>query len=249
MTFTPEVLINVREYLAGCNLTGFGNKIETHVAAEALDKTVWASGGWKSRTGGTFDGDFSADVFWQAGDASMPDDVAWASLGLGTVPHTATPNSAAVGTTAILGSTFLSEYKPAAPHGQLLAATLTGQTSDPMVRGQIIHSETTARTATGNGTAVQLGAVSAAQALYANLHILTVADAAATLTVKIQSDDNSGFTSPTDRAIFTAASAVGGQVARIVGAITDNYWRASWTIAGGSTPSFVFVVSAGIGPK
>ena len=114
----------------------------------------------------------------------------------------------------------------------------------PVVRGTSLHPPGTARTATGNGTAVQVGAVASGRQMYAALHVLSVSGTATpTLTVKVQSD-TVGFGSATDQITFTAATAVGGQISRVAGPITDDYWRASWTISG-TNPSFLFVVVVG----
>ena len=68
-----------------------------------------------------------------------------------------------------------------------------------------------------------------------------------TLTVTIDSDSAENFgASPETQLTFVAKTAVGSgwQVAGPA-AITDDWWRAEWTISG-DTPSFVFVVSFGI---
>ena len=66
-----------------------------------------------------------------------------------------------------------------------------------------------------------------------------------TITARIESDDNSGFTSATTRATFTAATAISGETIRALGAFTDTWWRAAWTISG-SSPSFLAMISMGI---
>jgi hypothetical protein len=115
------------------------------------------------------------------------------------------------------------------------------------VRGVCAHPPGTARTATGNGTGVQIvGGVPAGQYLYAAIHVLSVSGTSTpTLTVKIQSDNGSGFPSATDIATFTAATARTGEVVRAAGAITDDWFRVSYTISG-TTPSFLFLVTLGV---
>lgn len=141
----------------------------------------------------------------------------------------------------------IKEYRRGAEFGEPNRASIAvdSDNGEPLVRGRLMHNAT--RTATGNGTARQLGAVGAAQKLYAVLHVLAASGSTPSLTVKVQSDDASGFSSPTDRITFGAASTVGYQWATpVVGAITDAWWRITWTISG-STPSFSFVVGVGIG--
>jgi len=62
----------------------------------------------------------------------------------------------------------------------------------------------------------------------------------------VQSDDAQAFLSPTDRITFAQATAIGAQWATPVsGAITDDWWRLSYTI-GGTNPSFMVIVVVGI---
>jgi hypothetical protein len=111
------------------------------------------------------------------------------------------------------------------------------------VRGTILHPET-ARTATGTGTGRQLGAVAAGSTVYGALHVVA-ASAGDTLDVIVQSDDNAGFTTPTTRLTFTQATGTTAEWQSAAGAITDDYWRVSYTIAG-TDPSFTFAVVVGI---
>lgn len=249
MTLTPLVFVDCRMYLASADLTGFSNKTEWTSEVEDLDKTTFASGGAKERTGGLFDTSATVDCFWQAGDLSMPDNAFWDNLGVHTVPYTVVPTAGTVGSLAYLTRMLESSIKMDGEVGKLLKASGELKGSWPPIRGTVLHPQGTARSSTGTGTAQQLGALSATQALYVTLHVLSVSGTTPSLTVKIQSDDNSGFTSATDRGTFTAETALGrGQTMKIDGAVTDDYWRAAWTISG-TTPSFLFAVAAGIGPK
>ena len=125
--------------------------------------------------------------------------------------------------------------------GKLSASSSTG----PVVRGTLMHPTTTARSTSSTGTARQLGAVSATQSVYAALHVLSVSGTSTpTLTVTVQSD-TVGFATPTSRVVFSGATAVGAQFGSAAGAITDDYWRVSWTVSG-TNPSFLFGVTIGI---
>jgi len=61
----------------------------------------------------------------------------------------------------------------------------------------------------------------------------------------LQSDDNSDFTSATDRATFTALTAIGSEIKSVAGAVTDQYWRLNYTISG-TNPSFSIHATIGI---
>jgi hypothetical protein len=247
VTFTPQVLTDVRLYYAAADLTGFSNKVELSAKAESLDRTTFTSDGWNERIGGLFSGALAADVFWQAGDLSMPDDSFWANLGVATVPVTAVPTGGAVADLAYLTRALQTDYQPGAKVGELLMSSVSAETNWPIARGQILHPQGTARTTTGAGTAVQLGAVDADHALYVTLHVMSYVDGS--LTVAIDSDNDSGMGSATTQGTFTASTALDGQTMKIAGGIADDWWRASWSISGGVTHSFLFAVAAGIGPK
>lgn len=249
MTLTPTVLTDARIYYASLDATGYSNKIEIAETVEDLDRTTFASNGWKERVGGLFDTQITSTMFWQAGDNSQPDDVLWASLGGNTAPLTVCHTSGAVGALAYLTKTMESSYKSGGDVGKLLTSEATWMGDQPLARGQILHPQGTARTASGNGVGVQLGAIGASQRLYANLHVFSISGTGTpTLTVKVQSGVDNTFATPTDRITFSAATALSGQSSSVLGAITDTWWRAVWTISG-TTPSFLFAVSAGIAPK
>lgn len=249
MTLTPLVLTDCRLYLDGADLTGYSNKAMMAAKAADLDRTTFASAGWKERKGGLFDGNADLEGLWAAGDLSAPDDAFWTNLGVSSVPLTGVPTGGAVGDLAYLTRGLETDYKPGGKVGDLLSWSAGLATSWPVVRGRILHPQGTARTTTANGTSQQIGALSATQALYVNLHVLSVsATVSPSLTVAVQSDDATGFPSAATQGTFTAATALGGQTMKISGPVTDDWWRVSWTISGTSA-SFLFAVSAGIGPK
>lgn len=248
MTLTPTVLLDARIYLETADMTGFSNKVEVTSSVVDLDKTTFASGGWNERTAGLFDSQVVIDGLWDVGDLTKPDDTLWANLGAAGTAVTVVPTGGTVGSLAYLGKTLESDYKPGAQVGQLLAWTATLKGNTAIARGQILHPQGTARTTTGNGTAVQLGGVLAAQRLYANLHVLSVSGTTPSITVAIQSNVDNTFGSPTTRLTFLADTGLDGQALSVLGPITDTWWRATWTISG-TTPSFLFAVSAGIAPK
>lgn len=162
-----------------------------------------------------------------------------------TAPISIAPTSAD-GDTAYTMQSLTATLSPlGASVGDMAAVSLeaSGTGGVRPVRGLILHPET-ARTATAVGTGRQLGAVSATQSVYAALHVVT-ASAADTLDVIVQSDDNAGFTSPTTRLTFTQATGQTAEWKSAAGAITDDYWRVSYTIAG-TSPSFTFAVVCGI---
>lgn len=103
------------------------------------------------------------------------------------------------------------------------------------------------KTTTANGTARQLGAVSATQKLYAVQHVISVSGTNPTLDTLITSDNAEGFSSATTRITFAQQVAAGSEWATpVAGAIADDWWRAQWTIGGTNSPTFDVVIVAGI---
>jgi hypothetical protein len=111
-----------------------------------------------------------------------------------------------------------------------------GALSAGAVAGYLAKAKGTVSATGVLGTGKQMGAVSASQFLYAAVHLFGTA--ATTITIIIESDDNSGFTTPTTRATIGPLTTVGGTwMSRVAGPFTDNWWRlnvsaitGTWTI-------------------
>ena len=240
------ILTNVRCFSVGVDLTGVSNKIEISAEVESKDRTNYASEGWGEVIGGLASAQISSEGQWEAGDPSKVDDASWSQLG-GVGPWSISANNAAtVGSLAYLINALRSEYKLGDAVGEVAPWTGTAKSAWPVARGQFAHPPGTARTATGTGTGLQLGAVAAGKRLYATLHVLSAAGTTPSITARVESSVDNTFASPTTQLTFAAATAVGGQILRTDGtAITDTWWRMAWTISG-TTPSFMFVDALGI---
>lgn len=245
------ILRNVRLFAGGADLTSVNNSVE--LASEVEEKETTNFGDydsatdktWKSVQGGLASTSLSGKGQWEAGDAGKVDDAMWAGMGL-VDAWTACPHTAADGALAWVLKAMQSSYKLGDEVGEVAPWEAEAMGSAPLARGVVAHPPGTARIADGTGTAYELGAVTAAQSLYANLHVLSVAGTSTpTITVRVESDDTSGFTSATTRLTFAAATARDGQALSVAGAITDTWWRAAWTITG-SSPSFLALVSLGV---
>src|ERR1044072_7836723 len=79
MSNNPIVLLSARMFVAGADLSGAGNKIEIKETAEVRKRTNWRSGGAEENVASLFATDWSAEGFYEAGDASKPDDLFWAT--------------------------------------------------------------------------------------------------------------------------------------------------------------------------
>lgn len=155
-------------------------------------------------------------------------------------------NSPVVGGEAFFLSSVITEYNQEYAVGEMAQFSLASLARAPLVRGQLAHDGSEA--STGNGTAIQLGAVSATQKLYAGIHVLSSSgDGSQTLDVIIQSDDAMGMASPLTRITFSQfTTSTGFAYLTTDGAITDGWFRAQWTIGGTGSPSFNFVVVFGV---
>ncbi|MEE1763699.1 hypothetical protein [Streptomyces sp. SP18BB07] len=240
------ILTNVRCFAVGVDLTGVSNKVEISAEVESKDRTNYASNGWKETIGGLASAEISGEGQWEAGDPSKVDDASWSQLG-GVGPWSISANNAAtVGSLAYLTNALRSDYKLGDAVGEVAPWTGTAKSAWPVARGQFAHPPGTARTATGTGTGLELGAVAAGKRLYASLHVLSVAGTTPSITARVESSVDNTFAAPTTRLTFAAATAVGGQILRTDGtAITDTWWRMAWTISG-TAPSFMFVDALGI---
>ncbi|MEU3667535.1 hypothetical protein [Streptomyces virginiae] len=239
------VLLNARLFAVGADLTGASNKIELTSEIEDKESTNYYSAGYKEVIGGLGSAEVTAEGQWEAADSSKVDDAMWARLG-GVGPWTACPDGAAVGDLAYITQCLTASYTLGGSVGDVAPWSGKGASSWPLVRGQMAHPAGTARTSTGVGTAVQLGAVPAGKRLYAALHVLSVAGTTPSITARIESDNAVGFPSATTQLTFTAATTAGGEALRTSGsAITDDWFRVAWTISG-TTPSFLFATSFGI---
>ncbi|MFI6861786.1 hypothetical protein ACIBKZ_18120 [Streptomyces sp. NPDC050421] len=238
------VLLDARLFAPGADLSGASNKIELTSEIEDKDATTYRSGGWKEVLGGLGSAEISAEGLWEAGDPSKVDDASWSTLG-GIGPYTVCPGDSVVGALAYVTSGMRTDYKVGDAVGEIAPWSGTVKSSWPLVRGQIAHPPGTARTATGTGTALNLGAIPAGKRLYAALHVLSATGTTPSITARIESGD-AALTTPTTRLTFAAATAAGGQILRGDGtAITDTHYRVAWTVTG-TTPSFMFCVSLGI---
>lgn len=236
------VLTDALVLVNGANLSGQSNKVE--VAAEIGDEDVtnFASGGWKEVIGGLGSHTWDLAGQWAAGDAAKPDDRLWADLGAKAAWTACVPS--AEGSVAYLGSVLSGSHKVGGEVGSVAPYEAHGVGSGRVVRGTLLAGPGTARTTSGNTTGVQLGALSASQLMTAALHVCSVAGGSPTVVAKLQSAATQGG-SYSDRIVFTSANAVSSQLGTVAGAVTDTWWRVAWTL-GGSSPSFLIAVAAGI---
>ncbi|EPD56356.1 hypothetical protein [Streptomyces sp. HGB0020] len=242
---SKTVLLNVRTFAVGIDLTGVSNKIELSSEVEAKETTNYGSEGYKEVVGGLTSAEISGEGQWEAGDVDKVDDASWAQLG-GVGPWTVCgQGSSFVGDLAYFVKALRCNHTIGGEIGEVAPWTASVKSAWPLVRGVVMHPPGTARTSSGSGTGIELGAVLDGQQVYASLHVLSVSGTTPSLTVSLESAADDTFTSPTTWLTFDAASAVGGQIMRVPGPGADTWWRLVWTVSG-TTPSFLFTGAVGI---
>lgn len=242
-------------FIGGLDLSCFSNSIELTLEADQVEATTFCSGGareykqglkrWESHAAGY--GDFAAAGVTSGslvpGEVIVPANIGsqfnctWAYVGT-------------EGSACYLSDGVLCDITPlggaVGEMGMMAAALYPADITvgHRMVRGLLEANRTVTSTSSTTGSNT-LGAVSSTQKVWASLHVFTLSGTSPSITVKVQSDDNSGFSSPTDRITFTAATTRSGQWGSTAGAITDTYWRVNYTVSG-TSPSIAFAVSIGI---
>jgi len=237
------VLKNVKLYLNGYDLSCDHNSVSFGYSANEVEATVFCDDAVRRLAGlPSFEITHNGYVD-TATDGS--DSVLFPLVGSTGNIMTLSATGANAGDIASFSKGVEFEYSPSGNVGDMFSFTsVLRSEGEKLVRGVILHNDN--ESASGNGSALNIGSVGSSQKLYAALHVISAGSSGPpTLDVKIQSDDNDSFTSPTDRIMFsTFTTSVGAEWATPVsGAITDTYWRATWTISG---DAYEFIVVMGI---
>lgn len=155
-------------------------------------------------------------------------------------------NTGTTGDVALFSRGLLASMNaPGGARGDLATFDMQIGGDVPLIGGQVL-APLAARTTTGNSSVLALTGPTSSQRLYCGLHITAVSGTTPSLTVTVQSSTVVGMTSPTTRFTFSAATAAGWQWATpLAGAITDGFYRATFTISG-TTPSFTAAVVIGV---
>lgn len=242
-------LTDVDILVGGLDQSCFANKATVKVEAGEARTTTFCSNGWESRIP-TLKGvqvevegpqDLTAAV--NLGATVGPDEQYLVTLG-SAYTISVVPLGGTEGNTAYFTDAMLTEYTPIeGAVGDLGSHMARFAGRNPLVRGTLASLQTVS--ASGNGAGYQLGAVSATQRIWVAAHVLALAGTSPTVQIIVESDDNSGFTSPTTRVSPSAITTRAGVFASALGAITDNWWRARWVVSG-TSPSIQLRVMLGI---
>lgn len=246
------VLQNAKIFFAGANLQTDLNQLDVNTSRAMLNATVFGDTFVRNRAGvATVNASISG--FWNAGtNPDKPYPTLVDNLGSNDKLFSAFPTNIEEGSATNKGYAFnasQSRFTTGGRHGDLLgfSAAFAGRGHRLLEVTCLKDASVNMETASQNWTAFNVGAVSASQYLYAGIHVLENQGTSPTLDVLIQSAPTQGFASPTTRVTFTQATTSSAQYAtRVAGAITDTWWRTTWTLGGSSSPGFKFLVWMGI---
>lgn len=228
-----------RVYAGGVNLSGYANQAQMDLTAAELDAST-ISDDWDVTKLGRKRAAIDVTSFYEAGDG-LPDAL-FDSLGVANQVVTLLPDGDDGGVGYSVQAVPV-QHTIGGQSGELMTVQFSARGDiSRAIRGTIMHDDSTARTADGNGTARQLGAVSSTQRVYAALHVVAYSGFT-NVVVKVQSDDGVGMASATDRLTFSTMTTIGANWQSAAGAITDDWWRVNYDVTGTGSVTFVVVVA------
>jgi len=240
---TQSVLTNQSVYFHGYDLTGRTNAIALEYGVELQDNTTYGMAA-RSRIGGLKMLKSQVEGYIEI---DTTDKALFDKVGIADLPMSFGASGDVAGDTAYTMLVNSGELTSGGKIGELYSYSISAESNSPLVRGtMMINSKGTPLTTTGTGTARELGAISATQKMYAALHILDVGTSSPTFDLILKSDATNAFAgSETSRITFTQAVTIGSEMKTLDGAVTDTWWKAYYTIGGGS-PSFKAILVVGI---
>lgn len=218
-----------------------GDIQETPGSVGEVDATTFATGGFAAQVPAIKSGRFQLVGFADFDASGVSSLFTPANLGTQYGVSVAIPGTA-VGDPAVFGAGRLSGIPFGVAPDAAGTFALNFATDGAFAAGWV-GAPLASRTTSGfTGAGVNFPGPASGRNLYALLQV--TAASGTNLVVKVQSDDNSGFTSATDRITFSTLSATGWERSSVAGPLTtETYWRVVATIASGS---FTFRVVFGI---
>jgi len=189
-------------------------------------------------------GSFSAEGYFAAGASpDLIDTILRAKLATDNIPLSIAPNGDAEGAEVYFLQASLINYTPIKgavgdAHNIDLSCENSG---DHIVPNGRIEKGLGSTTATFQSTGSQLGAVTANDALFGILHVIS---GTGTLDIDIESDNASDFVGATVEKSFTQATGATSEFVIDTAAVTNTWWRINATLA--STPDFSMICAIGI---
>lgn len=234
-----------RIYVGHLDLSGLANEVEFGPLSRAMqDVTTFNDGGYRAVKPGTISGaaavrgfqDFAADV--------LDDEISLGQIGT-QYPVTVIPNptgTVAVGDAAWFSRGLVGELDPlGGERGAPGTFDLAVPYDAAIVQAKVLAPAATVSADT-NGTALALAGPTASQRLYAAVHVLGYTGFTSVV-FKVQSDDSSGFSSPTDRITFTTVTGKTSEFASVAGSfVSETHHRLLVDVTGTGTVTYVAVI-------
>ncbi len=241
------VATDIRAYVGALDLTALCESATiADLEAAEVSFTNFAAGGFKETKTGIISGAASLNLFQDYAAGVLDDSLTVGSQYTMSMIVPATPGTVAEGDIAFLGTGNLKTYTPRdGSVGEAAKATLEMPYTGRIAWGVVGHP-LAARTTSSNTTGFAYAGPGATRSLYAAIHV-TAYSGLTNIVVKVQSDDNSGFTSPTDRLTFSTITGIGAEFTSAVGSsgwASETHHRVLWTVTGAG--SCTFAVTFGI---
>ena len=237
---------DINIYLGGYDFTGYSFEASLDLSAEMLDATAFGQT-TRIHKPGLKDASLSFRGYWdQDGVNAVPDEQIFNDeIGQAASPLAIAPDGTAVGDPAYFLNMAAQSYQLGGSVGDLLPFSYSGQADTAPAMGDFVVSADAAITSSGASASQDLGAdfLLATETLYVGLWVFDVD--ATSLDVIVQSDDNSGMTTPTTRGTFTQATGRTSEILAIPGLISERYWDVDYTLTGGATTA-TFAVAFGV---
>lgn len=231
-----------RIYVAHLDLSGAAHEVSIgNLKRRMVPFTTFNDGGFETTKPGLAQGDANVKLYQDYDAGVLDDQISFGQLGT-QYPISVVPSQTGTitaGDPCIIARGVLSDTNPlAGAKGDAGQAEL-GLTFDTVTSRGFVAHPLAARTTTGNGTAVAQAGPSATQSLYAALHV-TAYSGLTNVVFKVQSDDNSGFSSATDRITFTTVTGTTSEWKSVAGDFSsETHLRPTWTVTGTGSVSFV----------
>lgn len=241
-----QLIAGTRVLIGAYEPTSRVNSLDYPISTNPQDSTTLASAA-KDHEYGVPSVEMRLSGFQDVGGAAQVDDYLSSLRRTRNVIVSVCETPGADGDIVYAARKQITRYSPhAGAVAQMLGFAVSARTTggDGVVRGTIMVEGL--KTATGNGTIRQLGAVPTDGTLYAWIHALAFVGAAPTLNVKVTSDNSATFAgTPEDRITFAQLTAAGSAWGSDAGAHADDYYRVEYTL-GGTITSATFLVGVGI---
>lgn len=233
-----QVLTDAKVWAGQYDFSGSLNSVALSYGADTPEKTSFGDDTHVMIAGGLKTLEIQEEGFV---DETAGVGTIFGNLALANIPMSFSATGGAENDIAFFVQAMFATYSPGGSTGDINAFSVAASANDSLIRGVVIANEENA-IASGDSTGFQLGAIAAGEELQVAIHVLA---GSGTLDIDIVSDDNSGFTTEVVQLSATQATGATSEYLTLAGPVTDDWWRANWTIGGGS-PDFTFIVVIGI---